>query len=1289
MQLNPATGTSYSEASVRHRTSIAALIPARLDRAATRLSHAAEVLLVLALLSSLPATAKAQSPETDFENKIRPVLAETCFQCHGDTKQGGGLKVDSRQALLQGGDSGAAVIPGNPDGSLLILAIERHADVSAMPPDQDQALRPDQIADFRKWIQDGAVWPAATAKFESRLHWAFQPIQSPECPQVQRRDWCRTPIDNFILSDFERRNLSPAPEADRRTLIRRVTFDLTGLPPSPDEVRGFLEDQAPNAFEKVVDRLLSSPAYGEKWGRHWLDVVRYADTAGETADYPVPVAWRYRNYVIDAFNRDMPYDQFLKEQIAGDILARQTSSDRYAEQVVATGFLAVSRRFGFDSENYHHLTIQDSIDAVGQSVMGLSLGCARCHDHKFDPISAEDYYALYGIFDSSRYAFPGSEQKQRVRAMASLEAPENSELQWREYNQRVAQLSRELSSLNRPVPSAILRSLNDMDGDFELQAAASGGSNGVLVPPWHYEGLVSVTADAQSPYQNVYPRGRFGVSIPSIQTAWRVYQAVHLADPGSTARTPRFLNLDFRTGSEPGSGFHRMTVGDCNGANVISVRIHATEVFLETPGATHSLGKITPNQWHNLQLRLSSDSASVSGSLGMPGAVAAIPEIALQRPWNGDLQWVELGVDSDESGPRSSLAFDNFSVGTRPFDAVTTELPSTEPDSSALTAEAINERLRTLSGIDGDFELQQAESPPSSPWNPGPNSVVKLQKASQSPYENHYAAGGLGIHLPNRAEYDGFGLTLPKTDPDASGVLYTAFDFRCADATRGGSGSWRFYVGHGPGNSAALEFFFNGAEFFRRSGAAIDSVASLQTGHWYQVQVQLNTQTRTYTGVLHNGDKEISFGGEVASGWDGAIDYLFIDSYGHVGGVRPALDADNFVFRATPLNSFGDRVGDVASVDQRRSEVLQLRSQLAALQGRAEALENELRMLLENGPGQLAYAMAEGTPHDVRIQQRGEPTQPGDSVPRGFIRVLGQPELPEGTRGSGRLELANWLTRPDHPLTARVMVNRIWQYHFGRGLVSTPNDFGVRGQAPSHPELLDYLATEFRNSGWSVKSMHRLLLLSATWQQSSLDDGSGSPSPAEENRFRGFARRRLSAEEIRDAILAVAGELDRTPGESHPFPSPVSWGYSQHGPFSAVYDTNRRSVYLMTQRLKRHPFLALFDGADPNSSTALRAGTTVPTQALFFLNDPLIHTAAKNWADRLHQTSLSLPEQIQLAWSTALNREPDAQELQDALAFLTEYNAQTGQTATKDQQLAAFSALLRTLIGSNEFLHVD
>jgi hypothetical protein len=442
-----------------------------------------------------------------FESKIRPVLAGTCFRCHGGSKTSGALRVDSRAALLKGGESGPAIVLNHPEASLLIRAIQRQESVSAMPPELDKALRPDQLADFVSWIRAGAVWPANAGKFEPAKHWAFEAVRDFPQPKVEDNAWVRNSIDAFIRFRQEAAGVRPAPPADRRTLIRRATFDLTGLPPTVEEIANFLNDSSPTAYEKVVERLLQSPAYGEHWGRHWLDVVRYADTAGDTADYPVPQAWRYRNYVIDAFNADKPYDEFLREQIAGDILAQQGPPEKYAERVTGTGFLAISRRFGFDSENYHHLTIQDTIDTVGQSVLGMSLGCARCHDHKFDPISMRDYYALYGIFDSSRYSFPGSEQKQKVRSLASLLPLAESQVKWRAFEARVSELSSQLAKQKRPVPSVVLRSLADIDGDFELQAAAAGGSNGVLVPPWLYEGKIAVTNAAQSHFKNLYPSG--------------------------------------------------------------------------------------------------------------------------------------------------------------------------------------------------------------------------------------------------------------------------------------------------------------------------------------------------------------------------------------------------------------------------------------------------------------------------------------------------------------------------------------------------------------------------------------------------------------------------------------------------------------------------------------------------------------------------------------------------------------------------------------------------------------
>ena len=339
----------------------------------------------------------------------------------------------------------------------------------------------------------------------------------------------------------------------------------------------------------------------------------------------------------------------------------------------------------------------------------------------------------------------------------------------------------------------------------------------------------------------------------------------------------------------------------------------------------------------------------------------------------------------------------------------------------------------------------------------------------------------------------------------------------------------------------------------------------------------------------------------------------------------------------------------------------------------------------------MAYAMAEGTPHNVRMQLRGEPSQPGEEVPRRLIHALGGQALPEHTAGSGRLELAQWLTQPDHPLTARVMVNRIWQYHFGRGLVKTPNDFGVRGLPPTHPELLDHLATEFVRSGWSIKALHRLIMLSATYQQASETDHSGMSAAAVDTSdlYTHFGRRRLSAEEIRDSILAVSGELDPEPAQGHPFPSPITWGFSQHGPFSAVYDHNKRSVYLMTQRLKRHPFLALFDGPDTNASTADRLGTTVPTQALYFLNDPFVHHKADAWASRLESGSASESQQIEQAFRLALCRSATSEEVQEATVFLKTYRAELTSTGLDNVQHRALAAFLRTLLGSNEFLHVD
>ena len=707
-----------------------------------------------------------------FENEVRPLLVKMCFECHGPKKQKSSLRLDSRAHMLRGGERGPALVPGDPSRSLLIAVVSGRHEIK-MPP--RETLSAPQVNALKKWIALGAPWSGTDNTLAvrtggvteaDRQFWAFRPLSRPTVPAAAP-DSLGNPIDAFILRELRSRGLTQAAPADRRTLLRRATFDLIGLPPTPEVIDAFLADSSPTAFAKVVDRLLASPHYGERWGRHWLDVVRYADTAGETADYPVPEARLYRDYVIASFNQDRPYDEFVREQIAGDLLAAAGPPERYAERVVATGFIAISRRFGFDPQNYHHLTIQDTIDTLGQAILGLTLGCARCHDHKYDPITREDYYALYGIFASTRYAFPGSEEKHRPADM---------------------------------VP---------------------------LVP---------------------------------------VKQA--------------------------------------------------------------------------------------------PGAIP------------------------------------------------------------------------------------------------------------------------------------------------------------------------------------------------------------------------------------------------------------------------------------------------------------------------------------------VAYGVVEGKPQNAHIHIRGEPREPGPEVPRRFLEILGGDPLPKSANGSGRRELADWLTRPSNPLTARVMVNRIWQHHFGVGLVATENDFGTRGKRPTHPELLDYLAGRFQQSGWSIKAMHRLIMLSATYQQGSGGAEAALADPDNQLLAR-FTRRRLDAEAIRDSLLCLGGNLDRTPGGPHPFPPVAQWNFTQHNPFSAVYDTPKRSVYLMTGRLKRHPYLALFDGPDTNASTPRRLPTTVPAQALFFMNDPFVHTQAAGLARRVLAARRAVDERLGLAFTLVLARPPTPEEVRDSRAFLDRYQQALGNVPPPEREIRSWAAFARTLLARSEFLYVE
>ncbi len=672
-----------------------------------------------------------------------------------------------------------------------------------------------------------------SSSYAGSEHWAYQPLSKSSTPSQDQNSWAVTAIDRFVAAQWKNQQLKPVGDADKRTLLRRASYDLTGLPPTPNEIQNFLADNSPDSFAKVIDRLLSSTAYGERWGRHWLDVVRYADTAGCASDYPVPSAYLYRNYIIKAFNDDKPYDQLIREQIAGDLLPAENEND-HVENIIATGYLAESLRFGVGGKE-EHLTIEDTIDNLGKTFLGLTISCARCHDHKHDAITAADYYALYGFFKSTVYAFPGSENSKGVTS------------------------------------------------DF------------------------------------------------------------------------------------------------------------------------------TP--------------------IGSASEIAAYNKIQ-----------AEIGAMEEE-------------------------------------------------------------------------------------------------------------------------------------------------------------------------------------------RAQLKKQDRKLAA--------------------------------QVAGGNPKIIAEQ-----------------------------------KSLQKRQREITKEVKAKMSRNSGvKVAYAVYDGKASDARIQEQGERYKKRAVVPRRFLEVLGGAVLPKeiGAKSSGRDYLAKWIADPANPLTARVMVNRVWQHHFGQGIVTTPNDFGKYGEDPTHPALLDHLAQRFIDSGWSIKSLHKDIMLSRVYQLASSDDPGVIDADPENSWLTHFKRRRLSSEEIVDSMLVVSNSLDSTQGQAHPFPPRDKKTFSQHHPFVDAYDSNQRAVYWMRQRLKKHPILSIFDAADTKQSTGERALSTTAIQSLFMMNAPFVHDQSSALGARLMLEGKDDQQRIKLTHELLFSRPANSDDLELGAHFLQKNREALAKTDSDKNKIAqeALASYVRALMGSNEFLYLE
>ena len=775
-----------------------------------------------------------------FETRSRPLLADNCYPCHGPDKQKSNLRLDSWEGILRGGASGTPpVVAGQPEKSLLIRAVRHQDDMLKMPPKRRLSDR--QIAALTRWVQMGVPYPENSSiegGETGRKFWAFQPQADPPLPAVKDVAWARTSLDRFVLAQLEANGLRPTPPADRRTLIRRATFDLTGLPPTSREIEAFLADASPDAFSRVVDRLLVSPAYGERWGRHWLDIARYADSNGLDENVAHGNAWRYRDYVVAAFNRDKPYDQFLLEQLAGDLLPSGPDSAVRHERLIATGFLSLGPKVlaEVDEKKMEMDIVDEQIDTVGRSLLGLTLGCARCHDHKFDPITTEDYYALAGIFKSTK----------------TME-------------------------------------------------------NFAKVARWY-----------------------------------------------------------------------------------------------ENPLATES--ELARKAEHDRQ-------------------------VARQK---GVIQKRIARAD-----------------------------------------EELKSRLKT------------------------------------------------GAELP----------TNPET-------MYP---------------------------------------------------------------------------------------------------------------------------------------------EETRAELKRLREELVRLEKSAPKMPS-------------AMGVTEGTVADTSVHLRGSHLKLGKLAPRRVPRILAGSHPPAfDSKQSGRLQLAQWLVRRDHPLTSRVMINRIWRWHFGQGLVRTPDNFGKLGERPTNPALLDWLANRFMEGGWSIKAMHRQIMLSATYQMSSTHD----PRAAErdpDNRLHWRANvRRLEVEAIRDALLAVSGLLDRTMGGSLLGVKNRDYLFDHTSRDATRYDTSRRSLYLPVIRNHLYDVFQLFDAPDATVLNGDRATTTVAPQALFMMNSDLV----ARMSERLAVSLLADPKaddasRIRRLYEKAYGRPATGEETAKARDFVgaCEHELRGSEPDAGKRRAQAWACLCQVVVAANEFNYI-
>jgi hypothetical protein len=1077
------------------------------------------VLILFAIASH--SFADDRSTLEHFEKRIRPVLVTECYDCHSAAAKEvkGGLLVDHREGLRRGGDSGPALVPGKPEESLLVSGLKH--DGLEMPP--KKKLSEAVLADFVIWIAQGAIDPreqpanpqaaserARQEQFHQRQQWwSLRPIQDPSPPAVQNAQWPAGEIDRFILARLESSGLKPTEPADATTLVRRLSFALTGLPPSSNDVDEFVADAAPDAWERLIDRGLASPHFGERWARHWMDVVRYTDTYGYEWDVPAKGAWRFRDYLIRAFNADLPFDQLVREQIAGDLLdaPRINPVEQINESLIGPMFFQMGEKRHGDSSEFdgiHQEMLDNKIDAFSKAFLATTVACARCHDHKLDAVHQREYYALGGAFMSSRWVANTLDLPERHAAFRR---------QFRDIKQQLRQLIAEqwqddVASLTGEKLNEVRKKLGDKEPALEdpiaVWAAATAG------------------VDKGMPFKEV----------------WSALAAKHQQERTERQKknADHFVVVaDFREGLPEGWSI------DGVGLREITPRGDFT-VALEGNAA---VGQVLPGGLFTF-----ADSPRLNGALRTPYLNTLEP---------GHLSFEVCG--GDFAARRSVI--DNAFL--------------TEKQDYLKQKHVAWQLMDTFGG------MRQRH--------------IYLEFATKTSNPNFPPRWGLGEHLSEPQ------MTDPRSWFGITRVIRHQAPFTPADEL---NLQQRLFEGNPPQSLDDLA---------QRYAA----IAKTSLERWQADQCD---------------DDDVRL-----LNW--LLDQNLVANRRDLPGIRDLIDSYRQVEQAMPTPW---TVNGMADVD----------------------------------PG-----------YDLCLLNRGEYDQPRDPAPRGSLEALGSSTAGFQCRGSGRRQLAEEIASPTSPLTSRVFVNRVWHWLLGTGIVATPSDFGHAGDVPSHPELLDRLATDFTQHEWSLKRVVRRIVASETWRQASHTTEAALAVDPANRLLHYYPLRRLEAEAIRDSLLAASGRLDDAL-----YGPPINPHRQNEDDrkrlFSGPLDgLGRRSIYIKVTIMEPPKFLALFNQPAPKIPTGNRDVTNTPAQALTLLNDPLVKQQAEYWAAGLVSGSESQPQsRMHALFRAALGRAPTADESARWTAAAEDLARLHGIPARDLMTSAAvWTDLAHALFNTKEFLY--